>query len=724
MMQRAALQERLLRNPRDAVAWSELRGRGGHAPREGVTTEAAMVAEPEPLQLKPLTAAGAQQTRGSRPLLQRFHPVGSVLHATVQKQRLDALAASAAAKRHDDVLFGLGPELVAALTDRLDADTRLALGEAAHRAGRHDLAGPLLRSLVEPGEHPAEQGLWAQLFLAEEQRLDGEWQAADAALGVLVTAARDAGAHELLGHALTALAWLRLAQGLPHELPALMDNLAQLGQPAPSDSLELLGRVVSTLTWLEESDRQGLPHARDLALEAGLVAAIDLVQMSTCGSWLRLEGWIVDPGRQLRDLCLIRGQTVERLDLSLAKASARPDLAEVLRRCGAGPEHHPGLTYSVLVSGEGRRPPQPGEAVELFLVLRNGEQFCLRCPLQAAPLRTPELKQVINGAISDRCELMLPFVLQQVRQLWSGQLGRQLQQPAVHRRHGVGPRDPMVSIVVPLYGRIDFMEFQLNWFSAWRRRLGADVLPLQLIYVLDDPRQHDAFEALVKRCRALYNMPFETVLNPENMGYAGANNRGAAVATAPLLLLLNSDVLPAHDHSLASMVEAMQLQGDRIGALGARLLFDNGGLQHGGMEFVREPDLDGDLARVWLNEHPLKGVNVSYSDDDCRPLVEVEAATAACLMLRRQEFEDLGGFSTVFLVGDFEDSDLCLRVRQQGLGIYVDRQAVFYHLERQSVGFGDSDDRLKMKVVVANALTHHQRWTSAIDVLKGSEDQP
>jgi GT2 family glycosyltransferase len=164
----------------------------------------------------------------------------------------------------------------------------------------------------------------------------------------------------------------------------------------------------------------------------------------------------------------------------------------------------------------------------------------------------------------------------------------------------------------------------------------------------------------------------------------------------------------------------LETQGDRIGAVGARLLFDNGGLQHGGMEFVKEADLDGDLAKVWLNEHPLKGVNVSYREEEQEPLVEVEAATAACLMLRRERFEAIGGFSTVFVVGDFEDSDLCLRLRQQGLGIYVDRKATFYHLERQSVGFGDSDDRLKMKVVAANAFTHHQRWTSVIEVLKSS----
>ena len=53
-----------------------------------------------------------------------------------------------------------------------------------------------------------------------------------------------------------------------------------------------------------------------------------------------------------------------------------------------------------------------------------------------------------------------------------------------------------------------------------------------------------------------------------------------------------------------------------------------------------------------------------------------------------------------------------------GLPILVDLAAVFHHLERQSVGIGDVDDSLKAKVVTANAITHHQRWCSAIERMK------
>jgi GT2 family glycosyltransferase len=213
-------------------------------------------------------------------------------------------------------------------------------------------------------------------------------------------------------------------------------------------------------------------------------------------------------------------------------------------------------------------------------------------------------------------------------------------------------------------------------------------------------------------------MPFETVINEANLGFAGANNVGAAQAQAEVLLLLISAVLRANRHSLALMLRAWRQYEGRIGALGARLLFDNGGLQHAGMEFVKHDDLPGRLSEVWLNEHPMKGLKLGFAAEERLALQEVEAATAACLMVNTELFRQMGGLSTEFVIGDFEDSDLCLRVRQRGLLVLVDLEASFYHLERQSVGHGESDDLLKTKVVAMNACTHQEKWGGAIELLQ------
>ena len=167
----------------------------------------------------------------------------------------------------------------------------------------------------------------------------------------------------------------------------------------------------------------------------------------------------------------------------------------------------------------------------------------------------------------------------------------------------------------------------------------------------------------------------------------------------------------------------MQQHHGKIGALGSRLLFDNGAIQHQGMAFVKEADLDGELGRVWLNEHPFKGLKLPVAEGELQPLLEMEAATAACLMLETERFRQLGGFSNHYIVGDFEDSDLCLKLRSKGLPSLVDPVATFYHLERQSVDLASSGDGMKTKIVAANAITHHQRWCSAIERLHNSEVQ-
>lgn len=114
----------------------------------------------------------------------------------------------------------------------------------------------------------------------------------------------------------------------------------------------------------------------------------------------------------------------------------------------------------------------------------------------------------------------------------------------------------------------------------------------------------------------------------------------------------------------------------------------------------------------------LKGVKLPQVHSESQPLMEMEAVTAACLMLETDCYRQLGGFSTDYIVGDFEDSDLCLKLRSLGLSSLLDRAAIFYHLERQSVNLASQTDRMKIKLVAANAITHHQRWCSVIERIK------
>jgi GT2 family glycosyltransferase len=96
--------------------------------------------------------------------------------------------------------------------------------------------------------------------------------------------------------------------------------------------------------------------------------------------------------------------------------------------------------------------------------------------------------------------------------------------------------------------------------------------------------------------------------------------------------------------------------------------------------------------------------------------VDVPTVTAACLLCRKDDFEKVGRFDSGFILGDFEDSDLCLRMRQLGKRVVCDNQAVFIHAEGASY---PSEER--QATIAYNALRHEQKWHREIDAILAAE---
>ena len=92
-----------------------------------------------------------------------------------------------------------------------------------------------------------------------------------------------------------------------------------------------------------------------------------------------------------------------------------------------------------------------------------------------------------------------------------------------------------------------------------------------------------------------------------------------------------------------------------------------------------------------------------------RELTRVPAVTGACLAMRRADFDRVGGWHTGYLIGDFEDSDLCLTLREAGLEIAYEPRVELIHLERQSFQSIASGD-LRLRVTLVNAVIHEHRW--------------
>lgn len=152
-------------------------------------------------------------------------------------------------------------------------------------------------------------------------------------------------------------------------------------------------------------------------------------------------------------------------------------------------------------------------------------------------------------------------------------------------------------------------------------------------------------------------------------------NAGVAASNGSHVLLFNDDVEAIERDWMTAMLEYSQDQG--IGAVGAKLQYPDGRLQHAGIVL----GVLGIAAHAY-HQHP--GATEGYFGSVIGPR-NVSAVTGACLMSRREVFDRVGGFDEAFPV-DFNDVDYCLRVRRAGYRIVYTPYARLVHHESASVG--------------------------------------
>ncbi len=205
------------------------------------------------------------------------------------------------------------------------------------------------------------------------------------------------------------------------------------------------------------------------------------------------------------------------------------------------------------------------------------------------------------------------------------------------------PSPMQVSFVIPLYNCLSFTrETVASLQATLPRGLAHEII------LVDDGSTDGTREWLAE-----LTAPFRVVLNERNLGYAAANNRGAALATGKYLALLNNDLVLTPGW-LEPMLGALQQLASRAGLVGnVQRNARTGAIDHAGIfinlkgkpEHARE--FPSGFARFFTTVLP------------------ADAVTGACLLLERSLWQQLGGFDVGYVNG-CEDVDLCFRAGAAG----------------------------------------------------------
>jgi O-antigen biosynthesis protein len=213
--------------------------------------------------------------------------------------------------------------------------------------------------------------------------------------------------------------------------------------------------------------------------------------------------------------------------------------------------------------------------------------------------------------------------------------------------------EPAVSIVLVTSGGWRWTEIGLQ--SLAKHTTGS-----YEVIVVDNASP----DATVRRLHARDDI--EVVCNDSNRGLGPACNQGAAVARGRYLVFLNTNTA-VHPGWLEPLVSVLDSD-PTIGAVGPRLVYPDGRLQEAGMLIAQ----DGTVLQY--------GDGESADNMQFRFRRTVDCCSGACLAVRREAFNAIGGFDPVWVPAYYEGIDLCLRLRDAGLAVIFEPAATVTHI--------------------------------------------
>lgn len=224
-----------------------------------------------------------------------------------------------------------------------------------------------------------------------------------------------------------------------------------------------------------------------------------------------------------------------------------------------------------------------------------------------------------------------------------------------------GETPPVVTIVIPVYGKVDFTLRCLRSIAeTWSHKLNPSIV------IVDDASPDDSLYRLV-------GIPCVDILrNGVNLGYLRSTNRGSDLAKSQFVCFLNNDT-EVKAGWLDTLVQTAE-HDPKVGAVGSKLVYPDGTLQEAG-------------GIIWSDA---SGWNYGRGDDPNKSEYnfprDVDYCSAASLLVRTSLFREIGGFDERFAPAYYEDVDLCFEIARRGYRVVYEPRSTVLHYEGTSSG--------------------------------------